>query len=109
MKKQSASRSAFFNPRILIGFVLCSVGLLLAVVGWSKFVTGMVRYEATAQTPGTWTATGSMSTARQGLYGDVTNKRKGPGCGRLRYRQCSIIQCGVVQTQALVHGQQPEA
>ena len=74
MKKQSASRSAFFNPRVLIGFALCSIGLLLAVVGWSKSVTEsfgnpvlkteMVRHEATAQTPGTWTATGSMNTAR---------------------------------------------
>src|SRR5436190_18528931 len=74
MKKKSSSQSAFFNPRILIGFVLCSIGLLLTVVGWSKSATdslgnpvlkaGMVRHEATAQTPGTWTATGSMSTAR---------------------------------------------
>ena len=33
MKTNSTSRSAFFNPRALIGFVLCSIGLLLAVVG----------------------------------------------------------------------------
>jgi hypothetical protein len=74
MKKRSASRSAFFNPRVLIGFVLCSVGVLLALAGWSKSVTdslgnpvlktGMVRHETTAETPGTWTATGSMNTAR---------------------------------------------
>ena len=42
MKKQSASRSAFFNPRALIGFVLCSVGVLLALAGLSKSVTGMI-------------------------------------------------------------------
>src|SRR5437867_2555907 len=64
MKKQSASRSAFFNPRVLIGFVLCSVGVLLALVGLSKSVTGMSAATATAQTPGTWTATGSMNAAR---------------------------------------------
>jgi len=74
MKKQSASRSAFFNPRVLIGFVLCLIGLLVAAVGWSKSATdslgnpvlktGMVRHEATAQTPGRWTATGSMNTTR---------------------------------------------
>src|SRR5438067_13463610 len=74
MKKNSASQSAFFNPRALIGFVLCSTGLLLAVAGWSKSATdslgnpvlrtGMVRQEATAQTPGTWTATGSMNVGR---------------------------------------------
>ena len=42
MKKQSTSRSAFFNPRALIGFVLCSVGLLLALAGLSKSVIGMI-------------------------------------------------------------------
>ena len=52
MKKQSASRSAFFNPRALIGFVLCSLGLLLALDGLSKSVTG-VSTTATAQPTGT--------------------------------------------------------
>ena len=52
MKKQSTSRSAFFNPRALIGFVLCSIGVLLALVGLSKFVTGVSAATATAQTPG---------------------------------------------------------
>jgi hypothetical protein len=68
MKTKSASRSAFFNPRVLIGFALCSIGVLLALVGWSQSVTGMVRHEATAQTPATWIATGSMSVARQGYF-----------------------------------------
>jgi len=36
MKKQSDSRSALFSPRVLIGFVLCSSGVLLASAGWSK-------------------------------------------------------------------------
>src|SRR2546430_10661747 len=49
MKKKVASRSAFFNPRALIGFVLCSVGLLLALAALSKSVTGMSA-AATAQT-----------------------------------------------------------
>ena len=71
---KSASQFAFLNPRVLIGFVLCSVGVLLASAGLSKSVTdslgnpvlrtGMVRHEATLQVPGTWTATGSMNTAR---------------------------------------------
>src|SRR5947207_2148333 len=52
MKKQSASRSAFFNPRVLIGFILCSIGLLVAVVG-SKPVTGMPAAMAAAQPTGT--------------------------------------------------------
>jgi hypothetical protein len=74
MKKKFASQSAFFNPRVLIGFVLCSIGVSLALVGLSKSVTdsfgipvsetGTSATTATAQTSGTWTATGSMNTAR---------------------------------------------
>ena len=61
LKKSFLSQSAFFNPRILIGFVLCSIGLLLALVGFSKYVTdlmenpvsktGTVRSAATTQAP----------------------------------------------------------
>ena len=74
MKKRSASRSAFFNPRVLIGFVLCSIGVSLAFVGWSKSATdslgnpvlktGISATTPNSQTPGTWTATGSMTTSR---------------------------------------------
>src|SRR6266481_6154498 len=39
---KSASRTAFFNPRPLIGFALCSIGLLLALAGLSKSVTGTI-------------------------------------------------------------------
>src|ERR1700682_3087788 len=35
MKKKSASQSAFFNPRLLLGFVLCSIGVLLAIFGFA--------------------------------------------------------------------------
>ena len=41
MKKKPASQSAFFNLRVLIGFVLCSTGVLLAFAGLTKSVTGM--------------------------------------------------------------------
>ena len=64
MKTNSTSRSAFFNPRLLIGFALCSLGILLSVVGWSKSVTGTIATKAPAQAPGTWQATGSLATAR---------------------------------------------
>src|SRR5436309_167461 len=36
MQKQSTSRSAFFNPRVLIGFALCSIGALMALIAFSK-------------------------------------------------------------------------
>ena len=35
--KKSASQSAFFNPHILLGFVLCSAGVFLALVGLSVY------------------------------------------------------------------------
>ena len=37
MKKTSTSQSAFFNPRVLLGFVLCSLGLVLALLGFSVY------------------------------------------------------------------------
>jgi probable HAF family extracellular repeat protein len=42
MKTQSTSRAAFFNSRLLTGFALCLVGLLLALAGLSKSVTGII-------------------------------------------------------------------
>src|SRR5437899_6736037 len=58
MQKQSTSRSAFFNPRVLIGFVLCSIGVLLAVAALSKSVASSlgvtqstVREHGTARAP----------------------------------------------------------
>ena len=35
MKKTTASQSAFFNPRIVLGFVLCSLCVLLALLGFN--------------------------------------------------------------------------
>ena len=43
VKKKSASRAAFFNPRALIGFVLCSMGVLLGLFGLSNSVTVATR------------------------------------------------------------------
>ena len=37
MKKKSASKSAFFNPRTLIGFGLCLLGLLLALLAYTAY------------------------------------------------------------------------
>src|SRR6266446_8267615 len=37
MKKKSTSKSAFFNPRSLVGLVLCSLGLLLALLAYTAY------------------------------------------------------------------------
>src|SRR5439155_10545392 len=37
MNKKPASQSAFFNPRVLTSFVLCSLGVLVAVFGLGAF------------------------------------------------------------------------
>jgi len=44
MKAISTSGSAFFLARIVTGVVLCSAGVLLALAGLTKSVTGMVRH-----------------------------------------------------------------
>ena len=41
-KTKSISQSAFFNPRVVIGFALCSIGVSMAFVGFSKSATGMM-------------------------------------------------------------------
>jgi hypothetical protein len=35
IKKTTASQSAFFNPRVVLGFILCSLCVLLALLGFS--------------------------------------------------------------------------
>src|SRR5215471_1057922 len=37
MKKKSARKSAFFNPRALIGLGLCLIGLLLALLAYTSY------------------------------------------------------------------------
>jgi hypothetical protein len=46
MKTKSASESAFFNLRILLGFVLCSIAILLALVGLGLFSAGSLSAQA---------------------------------------------------------------
>ncbi|MDQ3413576.1 MAG: hypothetical protein M3480_01150, partial [Verrucomicrobiota bacterium] len=64
MKTYSTSRSGFFDLRVLIGFALYSVGLLLALATLSLSATGTPATTAPAQTLGSWEATGSLVTAR---------------------------------------------
>jgi hypothetical protein len=40
MKKKSASRSAFFNPRVLISFAFCAIGVLLALLAFALYPGG---------------------------------------------------------------------
>ena len=42
MKKKPASKSAFFNPRVLIGLAFCSIGLLLALLAFALYPGGTV-------------------------------------------------------------------
>src|SRR5437660_6174796 len=37
MKKKSSSKSAFFNPRALVGFGLCLIGLLLTLLAYTAY------------------------------------------------------------------------
>ena len=46
MKTKSQSESAFFNLRILLGFVLCSIAILLALVGLGLFSGGSLSAQA---------------------------------------------------------------
>jgi probable HAF family extracellular repeat protein len=46
--KTKSTKAAFFNSRLLIGFALCSAGLVMALAGLSKSVTGTI-----AATPAT--------------------------------------------------------
>jgi hypothetical protein len=47
MKKKPASKSAFFNPRVLISFVFCAIGVLLALLAFALYPGG----NALAQSP----------------------------------------------------------
>ena len=40
MKTKPASKSAFFNPRVLIGLAFCSIGLLLALLAFALYPGG---------------------------------------------------------------------
>ena len=60
MKTNSNSRSAFFVLRLALGLVLFSGGLILAIAGLGKSVTGTIARPAS----GSWTETGDLATAR---------------------------------------------
>jgi hypothetical protein len=47
MKKNSTSQSGFFNQRVLIASVLCSIGLFLALVGFGAMDMGVLSFGGT--------------------------------------------------------------
>ena len=50
MKKKPVSRSAFFNPRVLISFAFCLIGIVLALLGFGLYPSRSARAQAPAQT-----------------------------------------------------------
>src|SRR5215831_17250045 len=64
MKTKSNSRSGFFIPRVVLGFALCSAGLLLTLAGLNKSGAETPSTKIVTSQPGTWTATGSMNFER---------------------------------------------
>src|SRR2546422_9236332 len=61
MKKNPASQSGLFNPRVLLAFTLCSVGVGLAILGSLAANPPSGTINTTTTTPVTWdgTATGT--------------------------------------------------
>ena len=71
MKIKSNSRSAFFNPRVLIGSAFYAAGLVLAFAPMSSAAAddnaaAELSQSVPAQPPGTWKVTGDLVTARLG-------------------------------------------
>ncbi len=62
----SIGLSFWRHLRLLIGFALCSVCLLLASTALSQSVTGPIAREVPPQRPGTWKMTSSMLTTHLG-------------------------------------------
>src|SRR5262249_50829830 len=71
MKTKSNSRSAFFIPRIVIGFALYAAGLVLALSPMGSGATedntaAELSQSVPTQGSGTWRATGDLVTPREG-------------------------------------------
>src|SRR5438105_4418800 len=49
MKKNPASKSAFFNPRVLIGLAFCSIGLLLVLLAFALYPGGNLLAQGSQQ------------------------------------------------------------
>src|SRR5438552_3364717 len=49
MKKKPAAKSAFFNPRVLIGLAFCSIALLLVLLAFALYPGGNALAQRTQQ------------------------------------------------------------
>src|SRR5205823_10073725 len=49
MKKKPASKSAFFNPRVLISFAFCATGVLLGLLAFALYPGGNARAQGPQQ------------------------------------------------------------
>ncbi len=67
MKKKSASKSAFFNLRVLIGLFIALAGISLALVGLDAFTANRASNAPAQQDP--------KSSTSQGFLLDLTVRR----------------------------------
>src|SRR5712691_11000563 len=85
MKLNPTSRSAFFNPRVIFAFMLCTIGLLLALLGFGVSSSTPAQ-AAKQQRPGPAPIVGysyhhDLSPALRDLpqgFGDVKQRHEGP-------------------------------
>jgi hypothetical protein len=61
MKKNSASQSAFFNPRVLIGFIFCLAGVFLALLGFGALSNVFAQTKGTKTGPQTNPSNGTQA------------------------------------------------
>jgi len=72
MKKEHLSQSGFFNPRILLGLVLGSIGILLVLIGFGMSSgTSVLAQNQSALTPGTKIAPGVLAETANGKSASV--------------------------------------
>src|SRR6267143_2243804 len=72
MKKEHLSQIGFFNPRILLGLVLGSIGILLVLIGFGMSSgTSVLAQNQSALTPGTKIAPGVLAETANGKSASV--------------------------------------
>src|SRR4051812_396005 len=71
MKKILRKKSAFFNPRVLLAFVLCSIGLVMALFGLGAF-PGSSAFAQDAKDRDAAPAKAAQMQVGMSLYNDVS-------------------------------------